>query len=169
MVVAPSRATPDRGARDMSEDRNGRRARAAAVLRDVLVVVEPMHPALAADGRHALRQLMPAPPGRPPKRGRGAWKYPETLARTVRRIVARRDTEAVETLIAVEQTILALAHRLARPRDLTETQQAQLRTRARKATASEITRTLLSVRFDLPDRTIRDLLKHPEIQKARWG
>jgi hypothetical protein len=106
-------------------------------------------------------------PGRPAQLGLGIWRHPAVLARRVRTIVGRRDAHLEETVTDVAQGLAALAGRVV-GRPLSARQLARLRRLAATAKPSHITRTLLSWRFQLPDRTVRVLMR-TDVNGLRWG
>ena len=145
------------------------RRRAVQTIHDVLASVERTDPVGAARGRHALRELAPALPGRPPKLGVGGWNHQHVLARKVRGILSARHKDDPQSVTEVGDRILALAYRLVRPRVLADADKTRLLRLVPKRKPSEIIRVLLSLRFNLPDHTIRDLQKQSNIAKVRWG
>jgi hypothetical protein len=84
-------------------------------------------------------------------------------------IVRRRDRSNPETITDVTTLLLALASRVLRPRVLEDEQEERLRDLAVRAKPSEITRTLQSWRFQLPDRKVRTLQQHTNIMEMRWA
>ena len=68
----------------------------------------------------------------------------------------------------VTHLLLALAARLMRPRVLDDTQKGRLHELAVKSKPSEITRTLQSWRFRLPDRAVRRLRADTDLEEMRW-
>ncbi len=143
--------------------------RAVQTIHDVLASVERTDPVGAARGRRALRELAPAPQGRPPKLGVGGWNHQDVLARKVRSILSPRRKGDSQSVTEVRDKILALASRLVRPRVLADADKTRLLRLVPKRKPSEIVRTLLSIRFELPDHAVRDLQNQPQIFKARWG
>ena len=123
----------------------------------------------AARGRNALRELAPALPGRPAKLGVGGWNHQQVLARKVRGILSARHKDDPQSVTEVGDRILALASRLVRPRVLADADKARLLRLVPKRKPSEIIRVLLSLRFNLPDHTVRHLQKQSHIAKLRWG
>lgn len=81
----------------------------------------------------------------------------------------RRDPSDPETITEVTILLLALASRVLRPRVLDDEQEKRLRDLAVHAKPSEITRTLQSWRFQLPDRKVRALQQRSDIREMRWG
>jgi hypothetical protein len=148
---------------DSGVGRSSREATPEEVLQFVLKKVESANPGLAAAGRVALQQLM----GRegPSPRGIGKWRHDRIVKRVVKRLVPReRDPE---TVTEVADRLVRFASRLLKPRALTPEQRARLRTLAATAKPTEITRTLLGWRYDLPDRTVRRL-QSANILAFRW-
>ena len=145
------------------------RRRAVQTIHDVLASVERTDPVGAARGRHALRVLTPAPQGRPPKLGVGGWNHQDVLARKVRSILRPRRKGDQQSVTEIGDKILVLASRLVRPCVLADADEARLLRLVPKRKPSEIIRVLLSLRFNLPDHTIRDLQKQSNIAKLRWG
>lgn len=143
--------------------------RAVQTIHDVLASVERTDPVGAARGRHALRELAPALPGRPPKLGVGGWKHQDTLARRVRRILKARDKDDPQTVTEVSERIVALARRLVPSRILSDADTDRLLKLVPNSKPSEITRVLQGMRFNLPDHAVRDLQQQSHIDKARWG
>jgi len=94
--------------------------------------------------------------GRPRGRGLGIWCSPRVLDSRVSTIVAGRDKHNEETITDVIDRLFRLARRVcARP--LEPREESRLRKLAGCAKPSHITRTLVSWRFRLPDRTVRRL------------
>ena len=147
----------------------GARRRAVQTIHDVLASVERTDPVGAARGRNALRELAPARPGRPAKLGVGGWNHQQVLARKVRGILSARHKDDPQSVTEVGDRILALASRLVRPRVLADANKARLLRLVPKRKPSEIIRVLLSLRFNLPDHTVRHLQKQSNIAKFRWG
>jgi hypothetical protein len=151
--------TPDSGG-----GRSSREATPEEVLQFALKKSKSIDPVLAASGRVALQRLM----GRegPTPRGIGKWHHDRIVKRIVKRLVPReRDPE---TVTEVGDRLIRFASRLLKPRVLTAEQCARLRTLAVAAKPSEITRTLLGWRYDLPDRTVRRL-QSENLLDFRWG
>ena len=107
--------------------------------------------------------------GRPARVTIGRWRHSEILSRRVAMIVRRRDRSNPETITDVTTLLLALASRVLRPRVLEDEQEERLRDLAVRAKPSEITRTLQSWRFQLPDRKVRTLQQHTNIMEMRWA
>ena len=143
--------------------------RAVGTIHDVLSSVERTDPVGAARGRRALRELAPAPPGRPPKSGVGVWKHQDTLARRVRGIIKARDKDDPQTVTEAGKKIVALAQRLVPSRVLSDADTDRLLKLVPNSTPSEITRVLQGMRFNLPDHAVRALQQQSHIDKARWG
>ena len=80
----------------------------------------------------------------------------------------RRDSFDAETITEVTTLLLALASRVLRPRVLNDEQEKRLRDLAVHGKPSEITRTLQSWRFRLPDRKVRALQRRSDIQEMIW-
>jgi len=153
----------DAVARELGGDRRNREATPEEVLQFVLKKVQSVDPGLAASGRVAVQRLM-AQEGATP-RGIGRWHHDRIVKCTVKRLVPReRDSE---TVTEVGNRLIRLASRLLKPRVLTAEQRARLRKLAVTAKPSEITRTLLGWRYDLPDRTVRRL-QSEDLLAFRW-
>jgi len=109
-------------------------------------------PVLGQAARVALRQLLGDEPA---SRGIGTWHHDRIIKRIVKRLVPRqRDPE---TVTEVGDRLVRRASRFVKPHVLTDEQCARLRSLAATGKPSEITRTLLAWRYDLPDRTVRRL------------
>jgi hypothetical protein len=140
-----------------------REASPEKVLQFVLKWIERDFPRLAAVGRDALQQLMRG--GRPTRRGIGRWRHDSVVKRRVKRLVPRgRDPEAIT---AAAEGLTRFALRLMKPRGLTPEQRARLCKLAAQGKPSEITRTLLAWRYELPDRDVRRL-QRTNVVTFRW-
>jgi hypothetical protein len=104
--------------------------------------------------------------GRPKQVTRGCWRHSHVLSRRVARITKRKDRSDPETLTDITVRLQALARRVL-GKNLDDDQKARLNHLARGAKPSEITRTLQSWRFQLPDRTVR-ALDQRSLHEARW-
>jgi len=84
-------------------------------------------------------------------------------------IIRRRNRTDPETITDVTYRLLALGRRVLCAPALEAGREARLRHLATYAKPSEITRTLQSWRFRLPDRAVRTLQKRSNIVEMRWA
>ena len=105
--------------------------------------------------------------GRRKRPGIGEWLNDQTLVGQVAAIVKARDVHNEETLTDVCLKLDGLARGTVLHRPLSNYERARLDKIACNAKPSEISRTLLSWRFNLSDRTVRYFQKH--ILEARWA
>jgi hypothetical protein len=107
--------------------------------------------------------------GRPVRPGMRVWRDPEILTRRVKTILRRRDKHNLETTTEAGLKLIALAERVMGKEAVTARRRARLFLLARDAKPSVIVRTLLSWRFQLPDRLVRHLQTLTDVQEMRWA
>jgi hypothetical protein len=107
--------------------------------------------------------------GRPKKTTFGVWRHPAIVERRLSTILGRRDPDDEESMTEVVYASRALARRILGPDGLDADRERHLRRLAVNAEPSEILPVLLSWRFNLPDRTIRQLHRRTDIMEMRWA
>ena len=97
------------------------------------------------------------------------WRNSEILTRRVKTILRGRDKHNEEMLTEIGLKLIALGRRVVSKEGMTPRRCARLIKFAVAAKPSVIARTLLSWRFDLPDRVVRRLQTVTDMQEMRWA